>query len=569
MARLYPPRPAEETTSGAERLLFAALAEQLPDEYSVLHGVRWLARAGGRARDGEADFLLAHPRHGVLVLEVKGGAIGHDGATGAWWSRDRGGATHPIKDPFLQAERSMHALRDKLADAPATRPYRYPVARAVAFPDLLVGATNLGPNVARDLVLDSGDLGALERALRRAWVAPPGPGPGAAGVAALVETLRPTFELARPGLVGAMRREGAELLRLTEQQLALLDFLGGHRRVAVDGAAGSGKTVLALEQCRRLARQGFRTLFTCYNRALAGWARDTLARELGPALELVTVANYHDLAAAFARRAGLTLPPEGAVLDPEAATRYFREELPDLLDRALAVVPDRFDAAIVDEAQDFADEWWVTLEATLADPQDGIFFIFYDDNQRIYDARGGYPIPPPHFRLTRNCRTTHRIHEAALAFHGAPARPDCRGPEGRAVVETGTAPEGEAAALRRALHDLVAVEGVPLDDIIVLTPRGPKTSRLAEGTRLGNLTLTWGAGGPDAVRCRSIHAFKGLESPVVILAEPERAHASNRDALLYVALSRARHHVVVLGQLPLSQTGSPRRLEGEGGNDAT
>jgi DNA helicase IV len=43
---------------------------------------------------------------------------------------------------------------------------------------------------------------------------------------------------------------------------------------------------------------------------------------------------------------------------------------------------------------------------------------------------------------------------------------------------------------------------------------------------------------------------KGLESPVVILAEPERAHASTRTPLLYAALSRAQHHVIVLGQLP-------------------
>lgn len=52
------------------------------------------------------------------------------------------------------------------------------------------------------------------------------------------------------------------------------------------------------------------------------------------------------------------------------------------------------------------------------------------------------------------------------------------------------------------------------------------------------------------MRVRSVHAFKGLESPVVILAEPGRAHESTHDALLYVALSRARHHVVVLGELP-------------------
>ena len=192
----------------------------------------------------------------------------------------------------------------------------------------------------------------------------------------------------------------------------------------------------------------------------------------------------------------------------------------------------------------------MTLEAALADPADGLLFVFYDENQRIYAARGDYPIPRPHFALTHNCRTTRRIHAAAMAYHAGADRPDCRGPEGRDVVETGGAPEEEPAALRKALHELTAVEDVPLDEIVVLTPRSRKTSRLAEGARAGNLALTWGEGGPGAVRVRSIHAFKGLESPVVVLAEPERAHAGNRAALLYVALSRARHHVVVLGRLP-------------------
>ncbi|MBA2278743.1 MAG: NERD domain-containing protein, partial [Chloroflexia bacterium] len=98
MATMYPPQFSAQTESGAERLLFGELGRQLPAEYTVLHGVTWLSRSGGRARDGEADFLIVHPRHGVLVLEVKGGGIHREGATGQWTSRDRHGTQHLIKD---------------------------------------------------------------------------------------------------------------------------------------------------------------------------------------------------------------------------------------------------------------------------------------------------------------------------------------------------------------------------------------------------------------------------------------------------------------------------------------
>lgn len=558
MARMIPAHLPEDGAgvSAAERTLFKEFARQLGAEWAVLHSVHWLARESGRSRDGEADFLLAHPRHGVLVLEVKGGAISRDGATMAWSSRDWGGEAHAIKDPFEQAERSMYALRDKLADAPETAGHAYRLARAVAFPDILVGDTELGPNAPRALILDSGDLNTLVRALTRAFAASPGGGAGTgeAGVQALVQLLKPPVELARPGLRGEMLRQDDAFLRLTAQQYALLDFLGGHRRVAIDGAAGSGKTLLALEQCRRLARQGFRVLFTCYNKALAGWARDALAADLGGDMALVTIENYHDLAAQLVRRAGLPVPDIGT-LDGDALSRYFADELPNQLLDALAILPERFDAIVVDEGQDFADTWWVTLEALLADPAESPLVIFYDDNQRIYStaATGAYPIARPHHALPHNCRSTRRVHEAAMAFHRGDRRPTCRGPEGRPLVTVATADGGVLAALRRVLHDLTQTEGVPPDEIVVLSTRSAKHSVLAEGAKVGNLTLTWGAATTGQLRVRTVHTFKGLESPIVILAEPERAHAAHRDALLYVALSRAQHHVVVLGQLPEPQ----------------
>ncbi len=557
MARMIPAQLPDggAGVSTAERTIFKEFARQLGAEWTVLHSVHWLAREGGRSRDGEADFLLAHPRHGVLVLEVKGGTISRDGVTQAWSSRDWGGEAHAIKDPFEQAERNMYALRAKLADAPETTWFPWRFARAVAFPDVLVGDADLGPNAPRPLIIDSGDLATLARALGRAFDASPGggTGPGEAGVQALVRLLKPPIELARPGLRGEMLRQDEAFLRLTEQQYALLDFLGGHRRVAIDGAVGSGKTLLAIEQCRRLARQGFRVLFTCYNKALAAWARAALAADLGDAAALVTVENYHDLAANLVRRAGLPVPDLGA-LDGDALTRYFADELPEQLLEALALLPTaRYDAVVVDEGQDFADTWWITLEALLADPEDGPLAIFYDDNQRIYyatAASGAYPIPRPHFALPHNCRTTRHIHEAATAYHRGDRRPSCRGPEGRPIVAVATDEGGVLAALRRVLHDLTQTEGVSAAEIVVLSTRSAKNSALVEGTRVGNLTLTWNDAGPGQLRVRTVYTFKGLESPIVILAEPERAHATNRDALLYVALSRAQHHVIVLGQLP-------------------
>jgi superfamily I DNA/RNA helicase len=410
----------------------------------------------------------------------------------------------------------------------------------------VVDENRLGPEAPRDLIIDSSDLPTLARALHLAWGSSV-TAPGKEGIKALTSVLRPPVDLSRSGLVGAMRKEQDELIRLTEQQERLLDFIGGHRRVAVSGTAGSGKTLVAMEATRRLARQGFRVLYTCFTKALAAWVRESLEADLGPLMEKVAVDNYHDLAARYLVASGGSMP-EG--LDSTALNIFFQDELPQLFLESLDAGGARFDAIVVDEGQDFADIWWVTLESLLADQANGIFFVFYDDNQRIFDQEGAYPIPPPHHRLTSNCRTTRAIHRAAAAYIGGPIAPACDGPEGRPPLEVETIAGQPVDALRTVLHELVSVEGVPLHEIVVLTPRSQRTSDLREGAKLGNATLTWGDAGRNQVRCRSIQAFKGLEAPVVILAEPDRAHVGRTNALLHVALTRAKHHVIVLGKLP-------------------
>src|SRR5580765_8314783 len=119
MPRLHPPSfPADlkqDRAGSAEYDVYEALADELPGEYVVFHRARWLDRPEtGSPVDGEADFLIAHPAKGVLVLEVKGGRVGVDAASGQWVSVDRNGERHTIKDPYAQANNTRHVLRRKL-----------------------------------------------------------------------------------------------------------------------------------------------------------------------------------------------------------------------------------------------------------------------------------------------------------------------------------------------------------------------------------------------------------------------------------------------------------------------
>ena len=113
----------------------------------------------------------------------------------------------------------------------------------------------------------------------------------------LRELLARDVELRAP-LAQRFREEQGELLRLTSEQAALLARSGKTRRMRVTGCAGSGKTMLALEQARRWrSREDRRVLFVCFNRGLQRHLRE-LEKDSG-----IAFWTFHSLCVHLARRA--------------------------------------------------------------------------------------------------------------------------------------------------------------------------------------------------------------------------------------------------------------------------
>ena len=107
MAKIYPDHPLGDTKSNAERKVFYALKDLLPDDYVVLHSVPIYHRTSEKDRlpSGELDFLVAHPSMGVIVIEVKGGGITFDSKSGRWSSMAFDGSVYEIKNPYEQAKK--------------------------------------------------------------------------------------------------------------------------------------------------------------------------------------------------------------------------------------------------------------------------------------------------------------------------------------------------------------------------------------------------------------------------------------------------------------------------------
>jgi Nuclease-related domain len=115
--------------SYAERRLYPVLAE-LPDDYTVYCNRRWHTspKKGKPANPAEADFVVAHPDRGILVVEVKGGRIRYEPGTDSWYSNDE----RLKQSPFAQVQRTRYRLRDVL-NASSTRGSSFPLARRWRF----------------------------------------------------------------------------------------------------------------------------------------------------------------------------------------------------------------------------------------------------------------------------------------------------------------------------------------------------------------------------------------------------------------------------------------------------
>ena len=319
----------------------------------------------------------------------------------------------------------------------------------------------------------------------------------------------------------------------------MLDYLKRERRVSITGGAGTGKTVLALDKAKRLATEGFNVLLTCFNRPLA----DHLRRCAGGA-ERLTIGSFHQVCWQFAHMAGVPLPEAGAsTLPPD----FFTTTLPDAMLEALTRVPDRFDAIVVDEGQDFAESWWAPLLLALADTERGVLYVFHDDNQQVYRRVPSFPPNLVEISLNENLRNTRRIHAATSRFYsGEPLH--AVGPEGRDVQCIMVASAAEIdEAVGKVLHRLVAKEHIAPRDIAVLVGTGHREGHNPEATTIGTVPVTRNqVAEPDKVLVESTRRFKGLERQVIVLTGIDDLPPEDEKGLLYVGLSRARAYLVIV-----------------------
>mgnify|MGYP001322864183 CR=1 FL=1 len=543
MARMLPAAPGAHTVSDAERFLFGRIRDRCPADWTVLHSLGLTETA--RKPWAEADYVVVTPA-GVLVLEVKGGHVSRKGRV--WYTYD-----DPLKQsPFDQAAGAAAALaKDIHAHVPGAG--RVVVGHAVVFPDVRFEAD--GPDLDLDLVLDAGSVDTClpERLsdVVKLWqhrIASLRAGTDATVstevTQAIVDRLAGDFSL-RPSLRARLAAVDDELARLTDEQRHVLEALEANPRILVDGAAGTGKTWLALEEAFAAADRGSTVLLTCSSRALAATLRRA-ARDR----PLIHVEHFHGITGRLIHQAALQLPDAA----PDALFRRFH---PELALEALRADPNpqRFDHLVLDEAQDLLAPPALELLDQLLDGgiSAGTWRIFRDPRQDLFDgtalgAIDRFPdAQPARFRLSVNCRNTAEI-AARTAIVARRALDETLPVSGPPVDYFYFDDDEDQRSQVGAVLERWLDAGVLPREIVILSLRRLEHTSLADGlppevpVRLRTESLPEAEGdlGPGEVRFSTIAGFKGLESRAVVVTDVGDLTRDELSVDRYVGLSRAR-----------------------------
>lgn len=574
-------------TSG-ERRVAERLEQKLDDDYLLWYDVPI------GPRHLHPDFVVMHPRRGILILEVK------DWSPKTILQADRqswqilvDGSPKTLPNPAEQARQYAHAVVDALKrDPQLIQPdgkyqggLQFPWSYGVVFPNMTRKQFTEGqldqviePHqaICSDEMLEKVDPEDLQS---RLWGMFPYMMSGVMSLPQLDRVRWIMFPEVRVQTQGALfndadtEAELPDIMRVMDlQQEQLARSLGDGHRV-IHGVAGSGKTMILGYRAEYLAKASTPTskpvLILCFNEPL-GVKLHSVMNAKGLAGK-VHVRHFHkwcrDQLVAF----GQTIPPQGP---------HMFAEMVDNVIRAVErkhIPSGQYQAVLIDEGHDFAPEW-LKLVTQMVDPGTNNLLLLYDDAQSIYErsrtkqfsfrsvgvqAQGRTTILKINYRNTRQILQTASLVAADLLTaddqdeDGIPlVKPISSGRDGQApiILKLPTLREEAFAIADQLSH--AHKDGHAWGDMAILCADWNTMDLCAEALHQRKLPFTVRKRSGDynpsanAIQIMTMRVSKGLEFPVVALPGVGHMPTAGEDEqeaarVFYVAATRATQRLVI------------------------
>jgi hypothetical protein len=543
---IYPSKFPTYNDNHGERKVFEALEKLDPHNFDVFWSRGFTGKTKEEDKNYEIDFLVFDLREErldhIYVIEVKGGRIEYKAEENAWYQNAR----EMTPGPEYQV---MGYVSNIIKRWKATIEHKVPVTWLLWFPDGIVDKDNLPSQCESWNVLDQTDLDDPLKTISiavEAWERD-----YSHYNRITIDEYKSTIQ--KDMLQGLKVSENFRTLlenmdisidKAEESQKAFLNGLWTHPRLAVEGGAGSGKTVLAKCAAEVINKKGKKVLFLCFNTYLCS----QLKADLDSGIETNSIHNF--------MREFTDLREPGWFDKQKKDSDFWDKGLPEKFRDLHRTKPlkkeEKFDAIIVDEAQDMEVGWLNSLLKYLK--PEAQYLLFYDKRQNIFDRNFVLPQGQKWHKHPLNCnyRNTGRINEFINDIIGTKAV-SYGVPEGEEVRIKEYSSQDIAGTLKRSLLELHQVGGVPKEQIVILTDGATDKFNLKVYSNGFEYEVL------DPVKARekekiyfsSIHRFKGCEAPVVILLLKRRledikdgkTYQKNR---LYTQLSRAKSLLYVL-----------------------
>lgn len=541
MIEMIPDLLSPDIKSQAEKHLFSEFRDCKTNEpYIILHSLGLSEHVNNIF--GEVDYVIIC-RQGILCVEVKGGEVSCN--KGVWRFVNRyGKETTKTEGPFQQVQGNMQSLRNHLLkrlgkrDTLVTCQY----ASCVIMPDCEFKYE--GIEIIEEILFDKGRYKNLIDTVKCSfeyWRTKLREQHGFEGEYLSEEDMKRLANLLRgdfrfvPTIKATIDATSNALCLLTDEQYDILESLEDNERALISGVAGAGKTLLAMEQARRISWTGQEVLFVCFNKSISSYVQYIFEKENMN----IKACTLHSLL--------------GEIPEDSDQEDYFERILPSHFLNRTDI--HEYDYLVVDEGQDLFKENYISCLSKLVSGglEDGRWAVFYDQNQNIYSNNTQFDLclkkmkrtGAASFKLTVNCRNTKQIADANTLTSGVTniGRPKVSGLKVQYIPYKDKIEEH--GILEKLLQELKN-DGVSGTDLVVLSRYAIKNeanclNRKPLCRSVGWLKTSgdlWNAK-KDDIRFSTISAFKGLEAKVVILCDVDSFSDSRSRFLNYVAISRA------------------------------
>ena len=535
MAIMYPDKPKEITPGSHEDIMFEAL-KKLPDSYYVFHSFSIVSIKDGIIYESETDFIVFNPSKGIICIEAKAGDVKYE--DGQWKYGNNIIMSHD--GPFNQASSNKWKLMSYIQNNNLSYILsKCKILHAVWFPSILrekINNINLPPEADKNLILTNDSLYNIEEDIEKIFnIELPN------GIHTNLDNndtklllnniLAPSFNLISLSEMNANHNR-LVFKKMTEEQIALLNYLDEQNNAIINGMAGTGKTVMAIEKAKRHASAGEDVLFLCYNNNLKNYLKNT----------------YNDEKIHFYTIDGLachlcnTSIPDYLLLKECLENMYYSNSFP-------------FQHVIIDEGQDFGKEnieesniiELLKLNTIDDENKNGTFYLFYDKNQMIQSSKVPSYIQDSDCKLTlyKNCRNTINIARTSLRLLGNDKSPKMfdgaiLGHSPRMYCES-----DKIRTIEKINNIIDEITNLQYKNIQILTCRTEEQSIIKDEC-YGDKYFYNG----KCISFSTCRKFKGLEAEAVILIDvDENMLDSNMEQLLYVGSSRAKYELYIISNL--------------------